>query len=209
MSEAFVYCWTNHTTNRIYVGYHKGSINDGYVCSSKSDEFWNDFKNAEHKWSRQIIGEGTVLDCKKLELEILRGLDLNEAYNNGYGPGVIHTAEVREKISKSKRGELNPSKKYGWKISQSLKGRKLSEEHIKRRSESQKGSKRSEETKMKISAAKKGKAFTDDHKLSISKSKKDMLSKMSKEEKKEKMGHRKGKTWQLIDGKRVWMEKKQ
>ena len=35
MKEAFVYCWTDHKTNKLYVGVHKGSINDGYICSSK------------------------------------------------------------------------------------------------------------------------------------------------------------------------------
>ena len=35
MAEAFVYCWTDHKTNKIYIGSHKGDVNDGYVCSSK------------------------------------------------------------------------------------------------------------------------------------------------------------------------------
>ena len=32
--NAFVYCWTDHRNNKLYVGSHKGSINDGYICSS-------------------------------------------------------------------------------------------------------------------------------------------------------------------------------
>ena len=35
MYEAFVYCWTDNLTNILYVGSHKGTEDDGYVCSSK------------------------------------------------------------------------------------------------------------------------------------------------------------------------------
>lgn len=33
--EAFVYCWTDHKNNMLYVGSHKGTPDDRYVCSSK------------------------------------------------------------------------------------------------------------------------------------------------------------------------------
>ena len=39
LHEAFVYRWTNVTLGSIYVGYHKGSQDDGYICSSKNDRF--------------------------------------------------------------------------------------------------------------------------------------------------------------------------
>lgn len=35
MAESFVYCWTDHKRSKLYIGYHKGSPDDGYVCSSK------------------------------------------------------------------------------------------------------------------------------------------------------------------------------
>ena len=34
-SNSFVYCWTDKATSKLYVGFHKGAIDDGYVCSSK------------------------------------------------------------------------------------------------------------------------------------------------------------------------------
>ena len=98
--ESFVYCWTNHTTEKLYVGYHKGDPNDGYVCSSQSEQFWEDFNNPEHEWSRQIIAHGSQEDCVKLENAILKKLDLTEHYNNWAG-GVVFTQEVRDKISKA------------------------------------------------------------------------------------------------------------
>ena len=41
--ESFVYCWTDTKRNMLYVGKHKGDINDGYICSSKY--FLSEYKN--------------------------------------------------------------------------------------------------------------------------------------------------------------------
>lgn len=30
--EAFVYVWTDKITNKLYVGVHKGTLDDGYIC---------------------------------------------------------------------------------------------------------------------------------------------------------------------------------
>jgi hypothetical protein len=35
LKEAFVYCWTDKLHNKLYVGVHKGNVDDGYICSSK------------------------------------------------------------------------------------------------------------------------------------------------------------------------------
>ena len=70
MAEAFVYCWTDMKTSKLYVGWHKGSVDDGYVCSSKPmlEEYYmrpNDFK-------RQIIASGLSNDMIALESAILK-----------------------------------------------------------------------------------------------------------------------------------------
>ena len=70
-------------------------------------------------------------------------------------------------------------------------GKLLSEEHRKKMSEAKKGKKRmpfSEEHCRKISEAKKGKKHSADTRMKISEA-------------------IKGKTWKLIDGKRVWISK--
>jgi hypothetical protein len=36
MYEAFVYIWKNITTGKRYIGVHKGTVDDGYICSSNS-----------------------------------------------------------------------------------------------------------------------------------------------------------------------------
>ena len=74
--EAFVYSWMNEETGRQYIGYHKGSDDDGYVCSSKSEMFWKDYKNGKLK--REILFRGTMEDCVEKESELLRsrGIDV-------------------------------------------------------------------------------------------------------------------------------------
>lgn len=135
-SESFVYCWTNLTNGKKYIGYHKGREDDGYICSSQSNIFWSDWQT--DRWSRQIIASGTTKDCIALERKILQTIDIysEEYYNNSICGGVIYTAEVCQKISDSKRG-----KKRG----------PFSKEWIERMSLSQTGRIHSSETKEKMS----------------------------------------------------------
>ena len=102
--EAFVYCWTNLDNGNKYIGYHKGSEDDGYVCSSRSDRFWQDWET--HSWSRQIIAYGSMLDCQFLERKILGALDIksNEFYNNSNNLSSMNTPEVNAKRAASHRG---------------------------------------------------------------------------------------------------------
>jgi len=72
--DSFVYCWTNLTDSKVYVGYHKGTEDDGYVCSSRSQEFWDDFYDPEKDWSRSIVAHGTKDECRSLESEMLHTL---------------------------------------------------------------------------------------------------------------------------------------
>ena len=106
--EAFVYCWSNLTNGKIYVGYHKGKENDGYVCSSRNPQFWEDFENPKMEWSRQIVGRGTTEECKTLEVEIQKQLlTLREScYNLVLGKRYVGISEEgRKRIS-------NTSKKF-------------------------------------------------------------------------------------------------
>ena len=73
MSEAFVYCWYNEENKKKYIGYHKGNIDDGYICSSKSNHFWEDYNAGKLK--RQIIAHGTTKDCQRLERKIFENID--------------------------------------------------------------------------------------------------------------------------------------
>ena len=39
MKDSFVYIWHNISNGRKYVGYHKGTLDDGYICSSSNDRY--------------------------------------------------------------------------------------------------------------------------------------------------------------------------
>jgi hypothetical protein len=149
--EAFVYKWINLSNNKKYIGYHKGLQDDGYICSSSNSEFWNDFKNPNMKWERQILAEGTSNDCLKIEQKILKEIDLrsDEFYNNARGSEIIFTDNVLKKMSNSH--------KERWK--------NMSEEDRKDFSEKQsrlkKGIKRSSEIGENLSRLLKGKSFNE------------------------------------------------
>lgn len=89
--EAFVYCWTDQKTNKLYVGRHKGSIDDGYICSSKP--MLAEYKIRPQDFTRQIIAQGTFEDMVKLEVTILHSVNaaLNESfYNQHNGSGKFY-----------------------------------------------------------------------------------------------------------------------
>lgn len=130
--EAFVYCWTDHKTGKLYVGSHKGSVYDKYVCSSKP--MLEEYIERPDDFTRQIIAEGEYRDIRKLESVILKSCNaaLNESfYNKNNGDGKFycssHNDKSRQKISNSLSGgkRTEESKKN---ISKALKGRTIPEE---------------------------------------------------------------------------------
>lgn len=143
--EAFTYCWTDHRDNMLYVGYHKGSQDDGYVCSSK----WmlEEYKKRPEDFTRMILAEGTADDCHMLEVTILKAADAMRSdrfYNQTNGSqkhyNKHHTMKTRNKISKK------------------FKGKPLSEDHRNKLSESHKGKALPSSTREKMSKSKKGKS---------------------------------------------------
>lgn len=149
--EAFVYKWINLTNGKIYIGYHKGLIDDGYISSSKSKEFWDDFNNPTNNWIREILFVGSKNECLTYEQSILNEIDLrsDNFYNNARGANIIFTEEVLDKMSSSA--------KRRWDM--------ISDDDRKKRadkiSNSKKGIPRSEETKRKLREHLIGKTFID------------------------------------------------
>lgn len=149
--EAFVYKWKNLSNGKYYIGYHKGNTNDGYISSSKSDIFWQDFNNKDMIWERLILFTGNKSDCLKFEQDLLKEIDLkdNNVYNNARGSDIIFTEEVLIKMSISgkKRWENMDDQ------SKKIRNSKISK--------SKTGVPRSEETKKKMSDNLIGKSFVD------------------------------------------------
>lgn len=129
-SEAFVYCWTDHKTNMLYVGYHKHkNINkpfqDGYICDGcyekdigkhkkHSNRIWDEYQIRPQDFTRQIIAEGFAEDCRKLESNILSVVDAKNSsdyYNQHNGDGNFtckgHTEEYKKWKSERTKGENN------------------------------------------------------------------------------------------------------
>ena len=70
MTEAFVYCWTDHHTKKLYVGVRKGSPDDGYICSSKV--MMEEYTKRSADFTRQILATGTWDDMLVFESKILK-----------------------------------------------------------------------------------------------------------------------------------------
>lgn len=179
-TEAFVYCWTDHKTNKLYVGWHKGNTDDGYICSSKI--MLEEYKNRSNDFTRQILASGNTDDMINFESKILISVNAakdnmfyNMHNNNGKFTLKSHTEEAKLKISKSKIGtirkdlsernktDLNPAKLGLCSRDMNNKknpmfNKKHSKESIQKISNNRKGkgtNPKSAETKKKMSEARK------------------------------------------------------
>ena len=71
--EAFVYCWTDIKTRKLYIGFHKGLDSDGYICSSKYMK--TEYEKRPNDFTRQIIAHGSVSDMKHFEYVLLESVN--------------------------------------------------------------------------------------------------------------------------------------
>lgn len=169
--EAFVYCWTDHRDNMLYVGYHKGSQDDGYICSSK----WmlNEYNQRSDDFTRMIIAEGTTEDCHMLEKSILKAADAmhsDKFYNMTNGdekfynkPGYrlseeskrnIGAGHIGTKRNETTRSRMSVVRKEMWKnmsFEDKEEFRKMRSEYMKGKPSPRKGVKASEELRKRLS----------------------------------------------------------
>ena len=108
--EAFLYCWTDTSRNMLYVGTHKGTIDDGYICSGKL--MLEEYNKRPQDFKREIIAFGTYTEMITFETKILKAANAAEDlsfYNQHNGDGNFfnkgHTEATRAKlkISRNKR----------------------------------------------------------------------------------------------------------
>lgn len=138
--EAFVYCWTDHKSNMLYVGYHKHRTKipfaDGYICDGcyekdigkhkkHHNRIWDEYQIRPQDFTRMILAEGTTKDCHILEVTILKAVDAMHSdrfYNqtNGGKEFILkcHTNESRNKMKKdrstSQYKKMMSNKKKGY-----------------------------------------------------------------------------------------------
>ena len=150
--NSFVYYWTDSLKNMYYIGVHKGTPDDGYICSSEPMK--EEYKLRPDDFSRSIIQHGTQTEMWSLETSILKFVDAKRNpmfYNrtNGHKSFYMdktHSSVARNKISLAHKGKIP------WN-----KDKKHSEETKNKISVSGKGRKHSEETKLKMSISAIGK----------------------------------------------------
>jgi len=147
--EAFVYCWFDNLTKKKYIGYHRGTEDDGYVCSSKS--MLKNYQERPLDFTREILKYGTEDEMRAYEIQLLTELDAAhsaEYYNlNNGGYHIVFTPEVRDKMSKARigvepankgvYGVVKQSKESNAKRSKTMRGKKKTPETIERMKEAQ------------------------------------------------------------------------
>ena len=103
--DSFVYCWTDHLTNKLYVGFHKGTPDDGYICSSKHMK--KEYKERPSDFTRQILTTGDYATCRNFENVVIRAMfDQNvPCYNLNVNGAIVYTPEIRAKISATHKGK--------------------------------------------------------------------------------------------------------
>lgn len=168
----FVYKWTDAKRDMYYIGSHKGSIDDGYVCSSK----WmmRAFNKRPHNFVREILGVVTTnySDLIQLEQHYLNLIpddaigkscyNLKKTAAGGNGFGYHLTEEHRKRIAESRMGEKNWVKRpeVRAKISKTMSLVLRTEESNRKRSETMTG----------MVGTWSGKDLSEEHKNNISKS---------------------------------------
>lgn len=127
MIEAFVYMWQDKLTDKYYIGAHKGTSDDGYVCSSKL--MLEEYNARVNDFKKVILAEGSWNDMFAIEGQLLEYFDVKnnkKFYNMHNGNGDFrnkgHSEKTKEKIRNSNKGkhvisgELHPL--YGKKMSE-------------------------------------------------------------------------------------------
>jgi len=148
--KPFVYLWRDRLTNRYYLGYHNGK-NPRYVCSSKYMR--REYKERPSDFRRRILKIGSKKEMIKLERKLLisRRNQFGKRYYNLIVSAENGFPEWTDEMKKTK--------------SLSLKGKKKSEETIRKMSQP-----RSEEHKRNLSKAHLGIKHTIATRLKMSKS---------------------------------------
>lgn len=176
--NAFVYLWIDFKARKFYIGSHKGTDDDGYVCSSKV--MLEQYHQRPTDFVRMILMRGDDTNVRKWEEEILDILDVKnrpDFYNmmNGNGDfinkgGYILSETTRKRQSEAQKGntkgKANKDKPKPWLI-----GNKFSKPHKKQHTENYlgntngrggKGKSKSKEHIQKMSLSTLGRKFVND-----------------------------------------------
>jgi rRNA processing protein Gar1 len=111
--ESFVYKWTHNETKKCYIGKHKGTIDDGYISSSK--EFNRHYRSNPTMYEREIIFHGDDGACYKLEAELIAKAYKDIGYDLVFNiSGMAEKAYILQKSQKNQRLTRLQQRKMYW-----------------------------------------------------------------------------------------------
>ena len=111
ISDSFVYRWRNQQTRMWYIGYHKGTTDDGYICSSPTVRPL--IQQNPEQWRRRILRSGSRSEMVQLEHRLLKKLQAQQnprSYNQSLGFPVMSANSGRRRggINNPEHPDLHP-----------------------------------------------------------------------------------------------------
>ena len=108
--NTFVYIW--YDGKKFYLGVHKGTPDDGYICSSKV--VLEEYKKRPENFRRRILAYGTMKEMVDLEKRLLQNVKEKGKWDKYYNISIAfpnqwlngkthHTPESIQKMSESKK----------------------------------------------------------------------------------------------------------
>jgi len=97
-NEAFLYKFTNLDNDKKYIGRHKGKPFDGYMFSSKDDQFLEDFMHPNARFKYEVTQYGTyeyMGAVEKQELTLVNAKDNPEYYNKSNGGSSMELPRIK------------------------------------------------------------------------------------------------------------------
>ena len=68
--ESFIYLWVDLATDRKYIGKHKGTLDDGYICSS--EQMLIEYDQRPQDFVRTVLAWGSEERIYQLETQLLK-----------------------------------------------------------------------------------------------------------------------------------------
>lgn len=163
----FIYIWYDKKRKMYYIGSHYGTINDGYICSSKwmRDAYHYRKQDFKRRILKRDIERPDLLEVEHKWLLLIKEQELGNRYYNlrqhkwgHWSTDENRKLSIKEKISfKTKEAMARPEiREKMLPVWESKKGKKQSEETVTKRALSNTGKKRTQQTKDKIGAKQKG-----------------------------------------------------
>jgi len=111
----FIYIWYDRKNKRFYVGRHWGTVDDGYICSSKTMR--EAHRRRPNDFKRRIVSETNnkeeLIREEQRWLNMINPTEVGIRYYNKTlksttpsTAGYNHSVETRQKISESNKGKV-------------------------------------------------------------------------------------------------------